>query len=159
MSGGGRLAGGPCASPGSHALARGGSWPPRHVSGRLDGGRAGGAGLPRGACPQQSRARDGVRSEWETRRLARVLHNGAGRRLGCVEARRVLHSRMEDTSGTRGSHWGLPPSSWQVPQWASWNTFLGYIWAEMDYGPKIKVKAHTKVYNLYLRCKVIRATN
>jgi hypothetical protein len=46
MSGGGRLAGGPCASPGSHALARGGSWPPRHVSGRLDGGRAGGAGLP-----------------------------------------------------------------------------------------------------------------
>jgi hypothetical protein len=54
---------------------------------------------------ERSNARAYAREEkeWGTRRPCQVLHNGVGRRARYVKARRALRSRMEDTSGTRGS--------------------------------------------------------
>jgi hypothetical protein len=50
-------------------------------------------------------------------------------------------------------------NTWWATVWSTWDAFLGQIRAELDLGPKRKVKAHTKVYPFYLRCKVIRAVD
>jgi hypothetical protein len=66
-------------------------------------------------------------------------------------------ARMVDTSRTRVVQCGTSSDTWRAAKRARWDAFLGHIRADLDYGPKIKVKAHTKVYHFYLRCKVIRA--
>jgi hypothetical protein len=35
----------------------------------------------------------------------------------------------------------------------------GQFWTELDYGPKSKVEAHSKLYNFRLRCTAIRVTD
>jgi hypothetical protein len=68
-------------------------------------------------------------------------------------------ARMVDTSRTCVVQCDTSSDTWRAAKRARWDAFLGHIRADLDYGPKIKVKAHTKVYNFYIRCKVIRATD
>jgi hypothetical protein len=71
-------------------------------------------------------------------------------KVGCT-------ARMVDTSRTHVVQCGTSSDTWRTAKMARWDVFLGHIRADFDYGPKIKVRAHTKVYNFYIRCKVIRA--
>jgi hypothetical protein len=69
------------------------------------------------------------------------------------------YRRMEATSRTRGCRWGIPPNRWQALEWPSWNTILGLLWADLDFGPIIKVVNFMMPYKFHLSTMVIRPTD
>jgi hypothetical protein len=44
---------------------------------------------------------------------------------------------------------GLSPNRWRAQFEASWRPFLGWIWAELDLGPKMKFEDHMMLYDFY----------
>jgi hypothetical protein len=67
------------------------------------------------------------RSEWETLRPARALHNGTWRRPGHVEARWVLRSRMVSTSWPCVIRRDILLNTCGVTVWARWGSNLGRL--------------------------------
>jgi hypothetical protein len=68
-------------------------------------------------------------------------------------------SRAVTTRGTRGVHCGIQPNRWQTLEWPSWNTVLGLLRANLDFGPLMKFEARSKLYDFPLGRKVIRAVD
>jgi hypothetical protein len=68
-------------------------------------------------------------------------------------------SRAVATRGTCVVHCGIHPNRWQALEWPSWDTVLGLLQADLDFGPLTKFEAHSKLYGSPLGSKVIRAVD
>jgi hypothetical protein len=47
--------------------------------------------------------------------------------------------------GTHVVHCGIQPNMWLV-EWPTWDTVLGLLWVNLDFGPLIKIVAHMMIY-------------
>jgi hypothetical protein len=68
-------------------------------------------------------------------------------------------SRSVATRGTHVAHYGIQLNRWQALEWPSWNTVLGLLRANLDFGPLMKFEAHSKLYDFPLGSKIIRAVD
>jgi hypothetical protein len=66
-------------------------------------------------------------------------------------------SRAVTTRGTRVAHCGIQPNRWQALEWPWWNTVLGLLRADLDFGPLTKFEARSKLYDFPLGSEIIRA--
>jgi hypothetical protein len=66
---------------------------------------------------------------------------------------------MVATHRARGVHCGIQPNRWQALEWPSWNTVLGLLWADLDFGLLMKFEAYSKLYDFPLGSKVIRTVD
>jgi hypothetical protein len=48
---------------------------------------------------------------------------------------------MVATHRARGVHCGIQPNRWEALEWPSWNTVLGLLWADLDFGLLTKFEA------------------
>jgi hypothetical protein len=53
-------------------------------------------------------------------------------------------SRVVATRGTRVVHCGIQPKRWQAMEWPTWDTVLGWLQADLDFGPLTKFEARSK---------------
>ena len=58
--------------------------------------------------------------------------------------------------GATLSLWGPPSNTWHATEYTEWDTILDSLWADLDFGPKMKIALLGPLYISYLRFTAIR---